>query len=254
VYFSGPFRKQNLTLFLIHGSARWPGNEVIPLDEALALGKIIVHDIKALKSLALENISDDTVFIHAGSTVTVAQSRKTIAVDMLVPANSGIKHLPACPARHTGCEHTLFASYELRRKLETLDSDSVDAHCQALIEAFGHVPDNHGDAIGYASAINGYVHRAELFASSTLFKKLWPDLLKSIAAAGLLEQQSENNIRAIDAMHIMAWFAAADIAPKQSTQLIDRVRTITKSGARNFRHDTVDSNRLDVFHSSYMSY
>ncbi len=86
---SGPFTHENLTIFLIHGEDQRKGKALLTLDEALQQKKVIVHETKNVNNLAIENVSNDDVFIQAGDIVKGGQQDRTIPNDQIIPAKSG---------------------------------------------------------------------------------------------------------------------------------------------------------------------
>jgi hypothetical protein len=86
---SGPFTHENLTVFLIHGDDQMKGRKLLTLDEALEQKKVVVHETKEVRKLAIENASDVEVFIQAGDIVKGGQQDRVIVVDLIVPPKSG---------------------------------------------------------------------------------------------------------------------------------------------------------------------
>jgi hypothetical protein len=86
---SGPYTHDNLTIFLIHGDDQMKGRKFLTLDEALEQKKIVVHETKEVNKLAIENTSDEEVFIQAGDIVKGGQQDRIIAIDVIVPPKSG---------------------------------------------------------------------------------------------------------------------------------------------------------------------
>jgi hypothetical protein len=87
--FSGPFTHENLTVFLIHGREAGPERDYLTLEEALAQGKVIVHETKQVQELSIENRSNEDVFIQAGDVVKGGQQDRTFPSDFIVPPQSG---------------------------------------------------------------------------------------------------------------------------------------------------------------------
>lgn len=86
----------------------------------------------------------------------------------------------------------------------TLEQKDVQSAVASQVNALSNVVDKEKDVIGYAVAINGKVSHADVYASGTLFKKLWPGLLKSavveaVAQKGKATKQppSESQVKAI---------------------------------------------------------
>jgi len=86
---SGPYSHDNLTVFLVHGPDRLAGREYVPLQQAIADKKVIVHETGNVNELAIENVSGDDVFIQAGDIVRGGQQDRTLADDLVLAAHSG---------------------------------------------------------------------------------------------------------------------------------------------------------------------
>jgi ARG/rhodanese/phosphatase superfamily protein len=86
---SGPYTRDNLTIYLVHGDDQLKGKDLLTLEEALEQKKVIVHETKNVNELSIENVSDREVFIQAGDLVKGGQQDRTIANDMILAAKSG---------------------------------------------------------------------------------------------------------------------------------------------------------------------
>jgi hypothetical protein len=86
---SGPFTHDNMTIFLLHGEEQIKGKKILTLDEALEQKKVVVHETKNVQQLAIENTSDNEVFIQAGDIVKGGQQDRVIAYDMILQPKSG---------------------------------------------------------------------------------------------------------------------------------------------------------------------
>jgi len=84
---SGPYTHENLTLYLVHGPDKVKG-DYLTLDEALASKKVIVHETGNVNELAIENKSDQTVYVQSGDIVKGGQQDRTIGVDMVLAPHS----------------------------------------------------------------------------------------------------------------------------------------------------------------------
>lgn len=69
--------------------------------------------------------------------------------------------------------------------------------------------DKQKDVIGYAAVINGKVNNADIYASSELFRKLWPKLLKCSAIEAVAEKK-EGKVPAIKAETVLHFLTEAD--------------------------------------------
>ena len=87
---AGPFTYENLSIFLLRGSAALDGSRFIPLDEALEQKCVTVHETGTVGQLEVENLSDSLdLYIQAGDVVKGGRQDRTLGVDFVLPAKSG---------------------------------------------------------------------------------------------------------------------------------------------------------------------
>lgn len=86
---SGPYVHENLSIFLIHGADRIAGKVWMTLDEALATGKVVVHETGTVNELSIENVSDVEVLLQAGDIVKGGRQDRVIAMDVVLSADQG---------------------------------------------------------------------------------------------------------------------------------------------------------------------
>lgn len=83
--------------------------------------------------------------------------------------------------------------------------EAVDAYVKKLRDA----PKEEKDIIGYAVVINGKVNNADVYASHSLFEKLWPKLLKASAVEAVAEK-NDKKFKPATAEDVKAFLASAD--------------------------------------------
>ncbi len=86
---SGPYTHKNLTIFLIHGKSIVHSKNFLTLQEALEQKKVIVYETNTVSELAIENISNEDVYVQAGDIVKGGQQDRMLATDFIVPPKSG---------------------------------------------------------------------------------------------------------------------------------------------------------------------
>jgi hypothetical protein len=69
--------------------------------------------------------------------------------------------------------------------LLTQTSPPVEEAVSAYTKALASVAQGSTDVVGYAFVVNGEVQSADVYASSELFRPMWPKLLKSSAVEAL---------------------------------------------------------------------
>jgi hypothetical protein len=87
--FTGPYSHDNLTIVLIHGDDQLKDRKILTLDEAMQQKKVVVHETKNVQQLAIENISDQQIFVQAGDIVKGGQQDRLLGYDMLIGPKSG---------------------------------------------------------------------------------------------------------------------------------------------------------------------
>ncbi|HSE17837.1 MAG TPA: DUF6569 family protein [Pyrinomonadaceae bacterium] len=85
---SGPYTHGNLTVFLVHGKDL-TNKPFLTLQEALAEKKVKVYETKDVNSLAIQNLSNEDVYIQSGDIVRGGDQDRMISVDFIVPPRSG---------------------------------------------------------------------------------------------------------------------------------------------------------------------
>ena len=87
---SGPYIHKNLTVYLVHGQNSLTGKTPLTLEEAMDRKLVRVHETSDVNELEIENISrTDEVFVQAGDIVKGGKQDRVLAVDLIVPAQSG---------------------------------------------------------------------------------------------------------------------------------------------------------------------
>lgn len=97
---SGPYTHKNLTIFLVHGKNVFEGKTFITLQEAMVQKKVVVYETKTVNELAIENLSDDDIYVQAGEIVKGGQQDRMIGVDLIVPRKSGKLPIAAFCVEH----------------------------------------------------------------------------------------------------------------------------------------------------------
>jgi len=139
-------------------------------------------------------------------------------------------------------------SYEL-----AVENAKVKQTTAAYINAFSGIMRNKTDVIGYAFAINGHVNSADVYASHTLFAKLWPKLLKATATEALSEMNQDAKAEPVANEEIHAFLNASEAPKPQSKAVTPRVRVVTREDDQNVFFETQDRAQKDAWvHRNYI--
>jgi hypothetical protein len=139
-------------------------------------------------------------------------------------------------------------SYEL-----SVENVKVKETTAAYIESLSGILRNKRDVIGYAFAINGQVNSADVYASHTLFAKLWPKLLKATATEALAELNQEAKPEPVADETIHAFLADSEQPKPQAKAVTERVRVVTREDDKNVFFETQDRQQKDAWvHRNYI--
>src|SRR5262245_34142563 len=86
---SGPYSHKNLTIFLLHGADQRQDKTPLTLQEAMERKFVVVHETGDVNNLAIENLSDEEVFVQSGDIVKGGRQDRVLALDLIVPPKSG---------------------------------------------------------------------------------------------------------------------------------------------------------------------
>ena len=87
--FSGPYTHDNLSIYLIHGTERPRAKSFLTLQEALDQKKVVVYETGNVNQLAIENFSNEDVYIQSGDIVKGGQQDRVFPDDFVLPKTSG---------------------------------------------------------------------------------------------------------------------------------------------------------------------
>ncbi len=125
----------------------------------------------------------------------------------------------------------------------TLEDEKVDQRVERYMRELSSIIDSAGgqdEVIGYVFAINGKVNSADLYGSKTLFRKLWPKLLKASAVEAVAEFEKGKKFAPVTAGNVKAYLndAARDKAVEK--EVTPRIRLITQETDKTILQDTCD--------------
>ncbi|HKV34560.1 MAG TPA: DUF6569 family protein [Pyrinomonadaceae bacterium] len=139
-------------------------------------------------------------------------------------------------------------SYEL-----SVENAKVKETTAAYISALNGILRNKTDVIGYAFAINGHVNSADVYASHTLFTKLWPKLLKASATEALAELDQKPAAEPVASETVQAFLAESEQPKAKSKEVTQRVRVVTREDDQNIFFETQDRREKDAWvHRNYI--
>jgi len=133
-----------------------------------------------------------------------------------------------------------------------LENKEVQKTADDYVNGLADIVKGKTDVIGYVFAINGKVNSADVYASSTLFKKLWPKLLKASAIEAVAEYRKGETFDAPKPAEVNSLLDDSKGEEKQK-DVSGRVQMITRETAGNVSFETRDRAKADAWvHRNYI--
>lgn len=136
----------------------------------------------------------------------------------------------------------------------SMENEHVQKATDKYISDLANLLEKENDVIGYAFAINGEVSNIDVYASATLFKKMWPKLLKAAASEAFTEKQQGKDFAPPSAEKVQQCMADAEQGKAQEKGIAGKTRTVMKESPLNVLFETRDTANGDMWvHRNYVS-
>ncbi|HEX8773590.1 MAG TPA: DUF6569 family protein [Pyrinomonadaceae bacterium] len=135
----------------------------------------------------------------------------------------------------------------------SLENKRLQEMREAYIKKLVKIVEGQRDVRGYAFAINGHVNSADVYASSELFKKLWPKLLRATAVEAIAELQKDERIEPVNADAIRSFLANAEQGRASERGITTRIKLVTRQTDQGVLFETRDLMENEAWiHRSYV--
>jgi hypothetical protein len=124
----------------------------------------------------------------------------------------------------------------------TLEDKALQAQVSKYVHRLKKCVAGKDDVIGVAVAVNGRVDSAEIYASSTLFRAMWPKLLRTAAVTAFAEQIPGRRFERAEADDVLAFLADRG-GRRTETKISNRFRVIQHDGPLTVTFETRDDSR-----------
>jgi hypothetical protein len=140
------------------------------------------------------------------------------------------------------------SSYELSVETSKVKETTAD-----YIKALSGIVNSKPDVIGYVFAINGHVNSADVYASRSLFIKLWPKLLKASAVEAIAELNQKAAPKPVVAETVHTFLGDSERAAAATKDVTRRVKLVTREDDKNIFFETQDRSDKDNWvHRNYI--
>jgi hypothetical protein len=136
----------------------------------------------------------------------------------------------------------------------SLENKELQQMREAYIQKLVKIVEGQADVIGYAFAVNGKVNSADVYASSQLFKKLWPKLLRATAVEAIAELRKGQTFDAVNREAIESFLAAAERGRASEKGVTARIKLVTREADESVLFETHDAKHAEAWiHRSYVT-
>jgi len=134
-----------------------------------------------------------------------------------------------------------------------LENKEVQKSADSYFKALSGIVNNQPDVIGYVFAINGKINSADVYASSALFKKLWPKLLKASAIEAIAEYRRGEKFEQPAADSVRGFLDEAPKGTEKQKDVTGRIQMVTRDSESSAFFETRDRAKSDTWvHRNYI--
>ena len=138
----------------------------------------------------------------------------------------------------------------------TYENDSLNRSVDAYIQELSGIIDGKKNVTGFAFAINGEVNSVDVYRSNTLFRKLWPKLLRAAATEAIAESDISAPAVEVTMGKVRESMIEAESAPEKAgvaPTTEDDVTVVTRDAKENVMFETRDGDGAgEWIHRSYL--
>jgi len=134
-----------------------------------------------------------------------------------------------------------------------VENRKVQTTAESYINALSGVVRGRDDVIGYIFAINGQLNSGDVYASSVLFRKLWPKLLKATAVEAIAELQGDGKPEPPSTKTVERFLRQSETGTLNEKEVTARVKLATQENDESIFFETRDRKRNDAWvHRNYI--
>jgi hypothetical protein len=191
----------------------------------------------------------------ASSDTQVATKNLKLAAKYKMDQGEVWKNVAAAQSRLASSLATPVAAAESRSSLQlTLENKKIQESSGNYTQKLLPIIEGKKDVVGYAFAINGKVNSADIYASSTLFRKLWPKLLKASAVEAIAEPDNGRKVEPATAEAVKSCLADAEKGERSEKEVTSRIKMVTQETDKNLLFETRDQDQKGAWiHRNYVT-
>lgn len=134
----------------------------------------------------------------------------------------------------------------------TFENKKLQKEAEKYLNNLSKIIEGKDDVIGFVFAVNGEVNSGDIYSSRTLFRKLWPKLLKSSAFEAIAEYKKDKKFGSVKGEEIRECLADAEKAKASDRDISASVRIRTRETGKTVLFETRDREGKAWLHRSYI--
>ncbi len=145
------------------------------------------------------------------------------------------------------------AAEDSRTSLQlSLESGKIAASADEYIRGLSNILAGKTDVIGYAFAVNGHINSADIYVSNSLFKKLWPRMLKAAAVEAVAHVRGVRLAEPPKAAAVGAFLSDADKGRPKERAVAGNASIVTREEKDNVVFEARDDKAKLIVHRNYV--
>jgi hypothetical protein len=134
-----------------------------------------------------------------------------------------------------------------------VENRKVQQSAESYTNPLSRIVDGKNDVIGYVFAINGKLNSADIYASSTLFRKLWPKLLKASAIEAIAELRAGQKFESVTEESVRTFLSESEKGTASEKEVTARIKLVTRESDKNVFFETRDRAQKEAWvHRNYI--
>jgi hypothetical protein len=134
-----------------------------------------------------------------------------------------------------------------------LENEKVQQSAAAYVNKLASIVEGKGDVTGFAFTINNKLNSADVYASTEMFKRFWPKLLKAAVIKAIAERTSDKGDDAVSISALEDLFVAAERGMESVNAVTTRTHMLKREGEKSLFFETRDmAHNAAWIHRSYL--
>ncbi|MGH9969986.1 MAG: ARPP-1 family domain-containing protein [Pyrinomonadaceae bacterium] len=134
-----------------------------------------------------------------------------------------------------------------------IENEKVTESAAVYTRKLSSIVEAKSDVLGYVFAINGKLNSADVYASSALFKRFWPKLLRTTAIEAVAKRPLNEKKETVSAGAITAFFVDAERGQESTSEITERTHMIKRESEKGLFFETRDMVQAGAWvHRSYL--